>query len=451
MTTTNQEPLSNSSLSSSVDELVRIEKVKLLYSNIPINIFASLAGAGLFAFTQSHFTDYGLLINWILCLFAMAFIRIGIFFAYKITPNPDKPIWKTVYTTTVLITAIIWACAIFFLTAEDSLISFLLLATVMMAVAAGSVSTLSYSRISGMGFLSVIMVPLIIWTYTRENDYSFYMSLIFSMFYLTLLITSLRFNRYITKGLTLNYQSMSDAIKVKAAKEQLELANTAKSTFLSSMSHELRTPLNAIMGFAQIMQMDNEKTLTSKQSHNLNEIMSASEHLLSLISGILDLSSFESGNLDATPVNVNVDDIINDTVPLVFHLTQKKKINISMPCDLKSINVFADPALLKKVLFNILCNAVKFNYENGSIIITAEELDHHVCIHITDTGKGIDTKDMKQLFKPFSRLDMKNNVTGVGIGLALSKRMLDVMNGSITVKSTPEVGSCFTITLPAAS
>jgi len=451
LTTTNQEPPPHSSLSSSVDELVRLEKVKLLYSNIPINIIASLAGAGLFVYTQSHFVDYGLLINWLLCLFAIAFIRIGIFVAYRITPNPDRPIWKTVYIITVLITAIIWATAIFFLTAEDSLISYLLLVTVMMAVAAGSVSTLSYSRISGMGFLSVIMVPLIIWTFTRENDYSFYTTLIFSLFYLTLLITSLRFNRYITKSLLLSYQSMNDAIEINAAKEQLELANAAKSTFLSSMSHELRTPLNAIMGFTQIMQMDNEKALTSKLSHNLDEIMSASEHLLLLIDGILDLSSFESGGLDSTPMNVNVDDIINETVPLIFHLMKKKKINISMPCDMQSINLFADPVLLKKVLFNILCNAVEYNYENGSIIVTAEELDRHVSIHITDTGKGIDTKDMNQLFKPFSRLDTKNNVTGVGIGLTLSKRMLEVMNGNITVKSTPEEGSCFTITLPAAS
>jgi len=441
-----------SSISSvDIDESVRLEKVKLLYSNIPTNIVASLAGAGLFAYAQSSFVDHGLLINWLLFLFAIALIRVGLLVAYRITPNPNKHIWQTAYVITVLITAIIWSSAIFYLSAEDSLVSHLFLATLMMAVAAGSVSTLSYSRITGMGFLSVLMIPLIAWTFTRDNEYSNYMILIYSVFYLTLLITSLRFNRYITKSLRLSYKSISDAAELNTSKAQLELANAARSTFLSSMSHELRTPMNAIMGFAQLMQMDNEKGLTSKQSHNLDEIMSASEHLILLIDGILDLSYLESGGFDCTPTTINVDDVINETIPLVFHLMKKKNINITMPCDMQSINVYADPSLLRKILFNILCNAIEYNYEGGSIIVTAEELDDEVNINITDTGKGIDSSDINQLFKPFSRLDKKNNVTGVGIGLTLSKRMIEVMNGKITVKSTPGEGSCFTITLPSIS
>ncbi len=435
---------------SDIDESVRLEKVRLLYSNIPTNILATLIGAGLFTYTQSNYTDHSLLINWVLFLLAIALVRLGLFIAYQITPKPNKRFWQHTFTITVLLTATIWSSAIFFLMPHDNIISQVILATIIMAVSAGSVSLLSYLRIPIIGFLTILMVPLIAKLLTIENEYTFYISIVYSVFFISLLVASLKFNRYITENIELKYKSINDAIKINAAKEQTELANTAKSIFLSSMSHELRTPMNAIMGFTQIMQMDQKDELSDEQAHNLKEIMSASQHLLSLIDDILDLSNLGSGEFDSSPTDIDLDDIINEAIPLIFHLMKKKNIDVSIHDDVKYLNVHADPVLLKKVLFNILCNAIEYNYEGGNVIVTAEKFDGKVNVSISDTGKGIADSDLKHLFKPFHRLDTKHNVSGVGIGLSLSKKMVEVMNGTLTVKSAIGEGSRFTITLPSA-
>ncbi len=445
-------PISKTTLSATdIDESVRLEKIRLIYSNIPTNILSTLIGAALFAYTQSNFIEHSLLINWILFLLAIALVRLGLFIAYQITPNPKKRIWEIAFVSTVLTTSIIWASAIFFLTSEDNIVSQVILAAIMMAVAAGSVSTLSYLKTASVGFLSIISIPLIFWSLSIQNEYSFYLGLVYLVFFLTLLLTSLRFNRYITESIELSYKSINHVTELDAANEQSEYANAAKSIFLSSMSHELRTPMNAIMGFAQIMQIDRGKTLTQEQLHNLKEIMSASEHLLALIDDILDLSHLESGQFSSVPTTININDVIDETIPLVFHLMKRKNINISVQDDIEFLTAYADPLLLRKVLFNLLCNAIKYNIEGGNITITAKKLDTNVDINIIDTGNGIADDDIGDLFKSFHRLDRKNNVNGVGIGLALSKEMLEVMNSKISVTSTIGQGSCFTITLPSTN
>ena len=435
---------------SDMGEALRLEKVRLLYSNIPTNILATLIAAGIFAYAQSHFVDHDLLINWILSLFAIALTRLGLFIAYQITPNPNKRFWQYAFVTTVLITSVIWATAIIFLISETNIISQVIIAAVIMAVAAGSVSPLSYLRVAGLGFLSILTIPLIYKTMTIDNEYSLYLGLIYTVFSISLLIASLRYNRYITENIELSYKSRHDAREIRDAKERAEQANAAKTIFLSSMSHELRTPMNAIMGFTQIIKIDRDKTLTSEQIHNLNEIMSASENLLALIDDILDLSHLESGEFYSNPENTNVADAVNSCIPIIGHLVERKHLTLNTSADLSQFNVYADPSLLRKTLFNLLRNAIEYNYESGVITISAKEVEDDVLISITDTGKGIAEKDIKELYKPFKRLDPENNVSGVGIGLSLSLQMLNVMNGSIDVDSTPGAGSCFTITLPRA-
>ncbi len=231
------------------------------------------------------------------------------------------------------------------------------------------------------------------------------------------------------------------------ALEQAQHANDAKSEFLSRMSHELRTPLNAILGFAQIIQLDSDK-LDEGQKDNLNEILAAGDHLLKLINEVLDLAKIESGKLEITMQDVCVSDVINQSLSLVTNAALYKDIELIDNIADKNYIVIADVIRLKQVILNILSNAVKYNHEHGKIIIDSELLDNNrIRIRITDNGAGLSEQDIEKLFTSFERLDAINNVEGTGIGLVITKHLMELMGGAIGVESIVNEGSTFYIDL----
>ena len=247
------------------------------------------------------------------------------------------------------------------------------------------------------------------------------------------------------------------------AKNEAEKASRAKSEFLSSMSHELRTPLNAIMGFGQLLEMNIEQTLTQQQLENTNEILKAGEHLLSLINDILDLAKIESGHLILSIETLETDVLIRECIKLVTPLAQQRNIKIiwekqNAPGHQATEtrpngNILADQVRLKQVLLNLLSNAIKYNYENGEVIISTslvnQEHGEFLGINITDTGPGMSLDQQSHLFEAFNRLENENtDIQGTGIGLLISKNIIEKMNGSILITSQPENGSTFQIQLP---
>jgi len=260
------------------------------------------------------------------------------------------------------------------------------------------------------------------------------------------------------------FQDISQRIKAEqdilTAKENAENANQAKSQFLSSMSHELRTPMNAIMGFGQLLTMDVENPLDESQADNVNEIMKASKHLLKLINEVLDLAKIESGQINLSIEKVMLSDIVNESLQLIYPLAEKRNIKIIIKVDDREINfeemleqqyaVLADHIRLKQVLINILSNAVKYNKDNGSIIITCEYIDDKIKINIKDSGVGLTAEQQLKLFIPFERLGAEqSDVEGAGIGLVITKNIIEQMNGDIGVQSEYGKGSTFWIKLPA--
>jgi len=232
------------------------------------------------------------------------------------------------------------------------------------------------------------------------------------------------------------------------ARKQAETANSAKSHFLSSMSHELRTPLNAILGFSQLLAMD-EKDEQKRQ--NILEITESGNHLLELVNQILDLAKVESGNVEVSIENHSLHKILNDSLSMIKPLSEKHFIQINNKVSsFPDVNISVDGMLFKQVLLNLLSNAIKYNSEKGKVIIDCSSKDNKMLyLSITDTGRGFTSEQLSHLFEPFKRFgEGSYHIEGSGLGLVITKNLIELMGGAITVESTVGKGSVFLIQVP---
>ena len=237
---------------------------------------------------------------------------------------------------------------------------------------------------------------------------------------------------------------------IQRAKEEAEFANRAKSEFLSRMSHELRTPLNAVIGFAQLLQMNSYEPLVGTQRQYVFEIGRAGKHLLDLINEVLDLAKIESGKASIILEPVSVAQMMQETINMITPIAQRAGLKLNgLQCDDAELFVLADHVRLKQVLINLLTNAVKYNKENGKIDFFYERDDSKLRFHVIDTGIGIASNDVHEIFEPFHRLKEKEQaVEGTGIGLAVVKQLMEMIGGAVFLNSELGSGSHFYIELP---
>ena len=231
---------------------------------------------------------------------------------------------------------------------------------------------------------------------------------------------------------------------LQEAKLIADKASLAKSEFLSSMSHELRTPLNAILGFAQLIECSAPPP-TMTQQKNVEQILKAGWYLLELINEILDLAVIESGKVVLHIESLSLAEVLNDAEAMLQHQAQQRGINMLFPQTVDTYCVKADRVRMKQVFVNLLSNAIKYNKPSGSVTVSYIEKSNqriHICVE--DTGEGLTVENMAQLFQPFNRLGKESSEEeGTGIGLVVSKRIVELMGGEIGVVSTVGKGSIF--------
>src|ERR1051326_909216 len=245
--------------------------------------------------------------------------------------------------------------------------------------------------------------------------------------------------------------AIRDVTERKRFEQTLQDANRLKSEFLASMSHELRTPLNGILGFSEFLIDEKPGPLNEAQKEYLNDILNSGRHLLQLINDVLDLSKVEAGRMDLFVESFSLTEAIDHAISVVSSLARDKQIEITREMTLEADEVTLDQQRLKQILYNLLSNAVKFTDERGRVRIAADTVDaDRFRIQVIDNGIGIKKEDMKRLFKEFEQLDSgtSRRYGGTGLGLALTKRLVELQNGVITVESEFGKGTIVTVGLP---
>ncbi|MFH1709758.1 MAG: HAMP domain-containing sensor histidine kinase [bacterium] len=237
----------------------------------------------------------------------------------------------------------------------------------------------------------------------------------------------------------------------ETAKQDAETANRTKSDFLANMSHELRTPLNSIMGFAEVLQDRLFGGLNAKQGEYIDHIYASGKHLLNLINDILDLSKVEAGKAELELAVFKLKDTMENSIAMLKEQATKHRIDLSLDIAKKAdIEIEADERKLKQIIFNLLSNAIKFTTDGGSVRVIVKRDGDEVRISVEDSGIGIKPEDLPKLFSEFTQLESgyTKKHEGTGLGLALTKKLVELHGGSIRVESEFGKGSKFIFTLP---
>ena len=240
-------------------------------------------------------------------------------------------------------------------------------------------------------------------------------------------------------------------VELESAKAAAEKANLAKSEFLSSMSHELRTPLNGVLGFAQLMESETPAPSPSQQ-RSIQQILKGGWYLLRLINEILDLAMIESGKVTISSEPMSLAEVLHDCRVLIGPQATKREIELIFPKFDDPYYIHADLTRVKQVMINLLSNAIKYNRIGGTVTVRCTLQEKHVRVHVKDTGAGLAPEQIAQLFQPFNRLGQEDSIEeGTGIGLVVTKQLVELMKGTIGVDSARGVGTEFWVDFPASN
>ena len=424
----------------------QFQQVQYLYKNSRAGLAVNATVAVLITWVLWNRVENDSLIYWLgfflLVIVARAY---KLFLFQKKQPKEaDIPMWKAAFMLGSILTALSWGITLWIFAPFNQYETPVFLTFALGGLAAGAAAILGAILSIYFSYVLAIMAPMIIWFLLQDNHLYMVMGGMLTLYIPTLFATGFIYRRVLLDSINLSNQLID-------AKEQSEAANMAKSRFLSSMSHELRTPLNAILGFSQLMEMN--KNQSEEDRRNISEVLKAGRHLLTLINDLLDIAKIESGNVSLDITTVDCPQVVEECLNLINPLIIKhniKLLNSTHPAH--EVLVKADLFRLKQILINLLSNACKYNRPGGSLQVGFEpSQDNLIRISVADTGPGIPPEKQSELFQSYNRLGQeKSDIEGTGIGLTISKQLVEMMHGNIGFESHPGEGSTFWIELPQA-
>lgn len=437
-----------------IQSSVYIKQIRLLYQNQAVAILATgLLAFGVLQFVSAS-SDLEMLQPWgVLFAIVLMFraVLTMVCLGRMASGAIDYRLAEHGYNLGVVVTASVWAGMIIWSFPQISAVErHIIIVSIVAMVSAGHI-TMGYRKTIYHAFVLITMGALIYSIYVSDlpGREAFYLSMI--LFTVYMIVASISSFKNISTLIEAEEDSISEQHKLLLQREQANLENRSKTEFLSRMSHELRTPLNAVIGLNELQMRDKDHPLDEVQMERANKVQDAGTHLLALVNDVLDLSMIESDSVRLEMEPVDCVQLTVETIRLLELKAKSNQVELGRVSRREPVWVMADKRRLRQVLLNLIDNAIKYNHTGGRVDVRLDASDDNRWrISVADTGPGIATEDQQALFKPFSRLAAtQDKIEGTGVGLSLSKRLIEQMEGRIGLTSLPGQGSCFWIEMPS--
>ncbi len=431
-------------------EAIASETVALLYRAIPGSVSATIVISLFLTGVLWQFFDDILLVLWFVVVTGINVARF-VLYKYYLKRNSDvnnTNFWDKSFYILLILNGLCFSTVGIVFLPEASVAYHYFPIMVLIGLATGAVATLSFSIRNISTYFILLLFPvfiseLLINTFISNSIAALILlSMIFS------LVNAKKIYQTSIENITLNYQSGKHTQELIESRNAAIAANSAKTNFVSMVSHELRTPLNGILCFSQLLSMSEAPPLNEEQREYNKGVLDSGKHLLSLIEELLDLSEIESHKLNVIIEDVSLADNLSESIAILNPVAAG--FDIELISDVENIYlVKADAKRLRQVFINLISNAIKYNHNNGKVIININDVaDEKVRVSVSDTGAGLTNEQIKGLFKPFQRYDKTKE--GLGLGLYITQNIVELMGGKMGVESEPGKGSTFWFELPLA-